>query len=129
MEVDEVLLSYRELRRSAQTSVIRETLVVQFRLHDGSALPVEVFEQRYRLDNYGEVSLLHLRDAAGQFGVLKQEERLRHLLADSFGATMIIMPNGIVRYVAPSIQHIRSEESRVGKECVSTCRFRWYTYT
>src|SRR3546814_15614066 len=40
------------------------------------------------------------------FGVLKQEERLRHLLADSFGATMIIMPNGIVRYVAPSIQHI-----------------------
>src|SRR3546814_10077759 len=73
---------------------------------DGSALPVEVFEQRDMLDNYGEVSLLHLRDAAGQFGVLKQEERLRHLLADSFGATMIIMPNGIVRYVAPSIQHI-----------------------
>ena len=106
MEVDEVLLSYRELRRSAQASVIREPFVVQFRLHDGSALPVEVFEQRYRLDNYGEVSLLHLRDAAGQFGVLKQEERLRHLLADSFGATMIIMPNGIVRYVAPSIQHI-----------------------
>src|SRR3546814_2216829 len=22
-------------------------------------------------------------------------------------------------------EHIRSEESRVGKECVSTCRFRW----
>src|SRR3546814_19141639 len=93
------------------------------------------------------------------FGVLKQEERLRHLLADSFGATMIIMPNGIVRYVAPSIQHIlgyteqellgtnirslenaeerrqvgafvramtkdRSEERRVGKEYVSTCRSR-----
>src|SRR3546814_11573299 len=38
MEVDEVLLSYRELRRSAQASVIREPFVVQFRLHDGSAL-------------------------------------------------------------------------------------------
>src|SRR3546814_16482094 len=88
----DTLFSYTTLFRS----------FVQFRLHDGSALPVDVFEQRYRLDNYGEVSLLHLRDAAGQFGVLKQEERLRHLLADSFGATMVIMPIGIVSYGVPS---------------------------
>src|SRR3546814_21040492 len=26
------------------------------------------------------------------------------------------------------IEHIRSEERRVGKECVSTCRYRWSPY-
>src|SRR3546814_16434491 len=26
------------------------------------------------------------------------------------------------------ILHLRSEERRVGKECVSTCRFRWSQY-
>src|SRR3546814_4661239 len=26
-------------------------------------------------------------------------------------------------------RHVRSEERRVGKECVSTCRSRWSTYT
>src|SRR3546814_11861777 len=28
----------------------------------------------------------------------------------------------------PAIKHVRSEERRVGKECVSTCRFRWSRY-
>src|SRR3546814_12137196 len=28
----------------------------------------------------------------------------------------------------PEIVHIRSEERRVGKECVSTCRSRWSPY-
>src|SRR3546814_19667017 len=26
------------------------------------------------------------------------------------------------------LRHFRSEERRVGKECVSTCRSRWYPY-
>src|SRR3546814_13391932 len=34
--------------------------------------------------------------------------------------------NAIIR-VAPFMQH-RSEERRVGKECVSTCRSRWSPY-
>src|SRR3546814_5575667 len=29
-------------------------------------------------------------------------------------------------YYAMWRQHVRSEERRVGKECVSTCRFRWW---
>src|SRR3546814_13544289 len=39
-----------------------------------------------------------------------------------FGAFVTIAPgkDGLV--------HIRSEERRVGKECVSTCRSRWSTY-
>src|SRR3546814_13526830 len=30
--------------------------------------------------------------------------------------------------LGPFIAHERSEERRVGKECVSTCRSRWSTY-
>src|SRR3546814_18524343 len=34
----------------------------------------------------------------------------------------VLMPEG------ESLQHVRSEERRVGKECVSTCRSRWSPY-
>src|SRR3546814_20799094 len=34
-----------------------------------------------------------------------------------------------VRMVDVADPHLRSEESRVGKECVSTCRSRWSTNT
>src|SRR3546814_13694226 len=36
----------------------------------------------------------------------------------------LLVPIAIVVVVA-----IRSEERRVGKECVSTCRYRWWPYT
>src|SRR3546814_5653058 len=39
------------------------------------------------------------------------------------GAPMISLP-----YTAGAIYVIRSEERRVGKECVSTCRSRWSPY-
>src|SRR3546814_20927634 len=32
-------------------------------------------------------------------------------------------PKAIVTFIAPGL--VRSEERRVGKECVSTCRSRW----
>src|SRR3546814_21043798 len=35
---------------------------------------------------------------------------------------------GSERQFAPRIARPRSEERRVGKECVSTCRSRWSTY-
>src|SRR3546814_15105789 len=37
---------------------------------------------------------------------------------------------GIGVILAPALQHLqhRSEERRVGKECVSTCRSRWSPY-
>src|SRR3546814_5748665 len=41
------------------------------------------------------------------------------------GATSIDRGTGIFRY-APDYE--RSEERRVGKECVSTCRSRWSPY-
>src|SRR3546814_18350469 len=33
-----------------------------------------------------------------------------------------------VAIIAPEVQPSRSEERRVGKECVSTCRSRWSPY-
>src|SRR3546814_18915052 len=33
-----------------------------------------------------------------------------------------------VRYLKPLARGERSEERRVGKECVSTCRYRWSPY-
>ncbi|MHA4837684.1 two-component system sensor histidine kinase NtrB [Sphingopyxis sp. MSC1_008] len=84
----------------------RPGVIVQFRMSNGSMLPVEVFEQELSFSDQREVSLLHLRDASGQFGAVKLEERLRRLLADSFSATTIIAADGTIRYVAPSIQHI-----------------------
>src|SRR3546814_13087456 len=34
----------------------------------------------------------------------------------------------LATYIEPFAQCIRSEERRVGKECVSTCRYRWSRY-
>src|SRR3546814_3748590 len=50
------------------------------------------------------------------------------LAAVAFGAALIF-PLGVVD--APFDRHeltLRSEERRVGKECVSTCRSRWSPY-
>src|SRR3546814_18968057 len=35
---------------------------------------------------------------------------------------------GMVQFIGVAIQMGRSEERRVGKECVSTCRSRWSPY-
>src|SRR3546814_13979951 len=44
---------------------------------------------------------------------------------------ILVLTEGIFRNRIqddPELSGIRSEERRVGKECVSTCRFRWSTY-
>src|SRR3546814_9269026 len=41
---------------------------------------------------------------------------------------VVVQGNAIGRQVQNFIQSMRSEERRVGKECVSTCRSRWSPY-
>src|SRR3546814_12540175 len=36
--------------------------------------------------------------------------------------------DGVIDGIVPELQKARSEERRVGKECVSTCRSRWSPY-
>src|SRR3546814_1016196 len=65
----------------------------------------------------------------GKCGSMRQERARR------FGEPwnrVLITSNGYVASVltelARSAARLRSEERRVGKECVSTCRSRWSTY-
>src|SRR3546814_15322453 len=73
---------------------------------------------------------LFQRDVAGNFRVA--QATIRILLDDAFGLCHAGQANR--RYcIAPvptgwSMLHLRSEERRVGKECVSTCRSRWSPY-
>src|SRR3546814_14996454 len=57
-------------------------------------------------------------------------DRLANLIVGNFGvgralgATLV----GRLLLLTPRIVALRSEERRVGKECVSTCRSRWSPY-
>src|SRR3546814_15781908 len=63
------------------------------------------------------------RRCARRFGVLQKRQR-RGLRTRSRTAHGVISRRGACAYV----QEPRSEERRVGKECVSTCRSRWSPY-
>src|SRR3546814_6109238 len=49
-----------------------------------------------------------------------------------FGLTGHFLARSVVealeRHILPLVEDMRSEERRVGKECVSTCRSRWSPY-
>src|SRR3546814_9776027 len=53
------------------------------------------------------------------------ESAINRAPAFCFSATNSFVP-GLVK--AQSVPFLRSEERRVGKECVSTCRSRWSPY-
>src|SRR3546814_7743958 len=63
-----------------------------------------------------------LLDIASQI----EGENARFLLADALAPTIVRDPSddGALYVLMP----MRSEERRVGKECVSTCRSRWSPY-
>src|SRR3546814_17455041 len=76
------------------------------------------------------INLAHFRHALfGLFGgeeasavLILQLGELAHLLADLHRAEFRAAH-------AAEMRRLRSEERRVGKECVSTCRSRWSPYT
>src|SRR3546814_8363505 len=47
---------------------------------------------------------------------------------DDMGAARLIELGGLIRQAVREKFEPRSEERRVGKECVSTCRSRWSPY-
>src|SRR3546814_19828925 len=65
------------------------------------------------------------------FAVLVHDERLGLALHDRFvdnNLADVLHRWQIVHHVEQHVLHDRSEERRVGKECVSTCRYRWSPY-
>src|SRR3546814_21176478 len=72
--------------------------------------------------------------AVGEWGLVRGADALRIYVAvpDQVGAGEGLRHLAAVEReaieVIPEIGHVRSEERRVGKECVSTCRSRWSPY-
>src|SRR3546814_11131788 len=64
-------------------------------------------------EDFGNVTLLHVTDIHAQVKPLY------------FREPSVNLGVGEVEGLPP---HVRSEERRVGKECVSTCRSRWSPY-
>src|SRR3546814_11558734 len=62
--------------------------------------------------------------------VLGLRDRYRCIVPDHVGMGLSAKPDDArYRYTLQSrVQDLRSEERRVGKECVSTCRSRWTPY-
>src|SRR3546814_4237458 len=81
------------------------------------ALPISEFEE---LLGDLEGHLMALQSGEGDNNTLNAVFRAIHSIKGGAGAF------GFDRLVA--FAHIRSEERRVGKECVSTCRSRWSSY-
>src|SRR3546814_16727622 len=61
----------------------------------------------------------------GAVGAALGEKLVRGLLFP-LGYALLLVPFG--EELVPLLQTFRSEERRVGKECVSTCRYRWSPY-
>src|SRR3546814_8063860 len=53
---------------------------------------------------------------------------MQRLLEDSDEVVSIDVAPGQIRFRFGDVELVRSEERRVGKECVSTCRSRWSPY-
>src|SRR3546814_10398913 len=56
-------------------------------------------------------------------GLVDPAELGHHLV--HLGEELLAQPVGLTRRQGHPVQLLRSEERRVGKECVSTCRSRW----
>src|SRR3546814_11984805 len=67
--------------------------------------------------------LLLGKTTQGLFAIVYTALAARALGLEAFGALVLL--HGFIMAVADLARFQRSEERRVGKECVSTCRSRW----
>src|SRR3546814_14642952 len=103
---------------------------------------------RFNTATYYAVSFIALFTIGGISGVMHASPGIDSQHQDSyfvvghihyvlFGGSMMGLFAGIYywfpkftgRFLSESIGTARSEERRVGKECVSTCRSRWWPYS
>src|SRR3546814_12447570 len=77
--------------------------------------------QQQQIRAFGRPDHLRSRDDAGLEIGIGQIERIAGARVDRFGDLRLARPQHRLVPGAP-----RSEERRVGKECVSTCRSRWW---
>src|SRR3546814_293898 len=79
-----------------------------------------------RLRNLGSLSLVLVREIVAPTVFRNSEAEITDIeIGVRCGGGVV--PTRVVRAVPNKFKH-RSEERRVGKECVSTCRSRWSPY-
>src|SRR3546814_5031988 len=73
--------------------------------------------------------LARLGEIAGALRLLELAARGVELFLDlRLGVNLVLLGLPLLREFGRLLFEIRSEERRVGKECVSTCRSRWSPY-
>src|SRR3546814_2149415 len=93
------------------------------RRHTRCALVTGVQTCALPISNGGKVALFDLNDDKGAAAVAELGDgNVRYFRTD------VSDEAGVVANVATAKEFLRSEERRVGKECVSTCRSRWSPY-
>src|SRR3546814_2312099 len=81
------------------------------------ALPIS--RRRYRKTRSNPIPL----PVSERGGIMAKED-----LIEFSGTVVELLPNAMFRVKLDNEHEVRSEERRVGKECVSTCRSRWSPY-
>src|SRR3546814_11053467 len=102
--------------------------------YDYALLRNQVEEQNDRSPLYDEEELEHYRLGDSQ-ELFPTRDFVKEFMKDAFPMRRVNVNvsggNDKMRYftnVGYLFQEGRSEERRVGKECVSTCRYRWWPY-
>src|SRR3546814_15805508 len=95
--------------------------------------PAQVYKQPATPFVYGFLGHVNLFHGRIRDGLLETGDSLLaapgHRDSNGVQGTAYVRPHDIeIDRYKPDAQGIRSEERRVGKECVSTCRPRWSTY-
>src|SRR3546814_13758274 len=113
-------------RAAERLHVTQSTLSHQIRQLEDE-LSVELFDRsskKVRMTEAGEILRSHLTPALGQID--RAVQALRGNAETLTGRIRLgTTPSFNTRMVPLCVSTFRSEERRVGQECVSTCRSRW----
>src|SRR3546814_15537624 len=71
---------------------------------------------------------IYMDKAGNEHGFAFQREQVPYEASSSWNVTATVMDDWLEKNPDKGVIRKRSEERRVGKECVSTCRSRWSQY-
>src|SRR3546814_13847250 len=102
------------------SDVCSSDLAVGIATHESTELPVWLFPV-----SPSELQVSLIRVGSGQTPLLVNAIKQSTLFASNATLLSLLRPPP---HVLATLASTRSEERRVGKECVRTCRSRWWPY-